>query len=281
MSIGQIIDLANTLPVLAEKRVTFVDNAVFFATSKNAENKYNEDPLLKYLANPNTSCCLIFRIIGKADKRKKIYKAVEERGQTVEFTGLTGENLEHWVAAFLKERGKTLDKAAFNTLALLAGEGLEVLQNELEKLSLYSQDASVITLEMVQDIVTKNTEINVFNLIDNIAEKKGQKALELLETSLIMGEVPMKLISLLIRQYRLILAAKDMVSQGFSEKQIREKLSIQPFVLKKVLMQGRRFSDEQLVNALEKLLETEFLLKSSGGGPNELMENLVIGLCYK
>jgi DNA polymerase-3 subunit delta len=281
VSIGQIIDLANTLPVLAEKRVTFVDNAVFFATSKNAENKYNEDPLLKYLANPNTSCCLIFRIIGKADKRKKIYKAVEERGQTVEFTGLTGENLEHWVAAFLKERGKTLDKAAFNTLALLAGEGLEVLQNELEKLSLYSQDASVITLEMVQDIVTKNTEINVFNLIDNIAEKKGQKALELLETSLIMGEVPMKLISLLIRQYRLILAAKDMVSQGFSEKQIREKLSIQPFVLKKVLMQGRRFSDEQLVNALEKLLETEFLLKSSGGGPNELMENLVIGLCYK
>lgn len=72
-----------------------------------------------------------------------------------------------------------------------------------------------------------------------------------------------------------------MVSQGFSEKQIREKLSIQPFVLKKVLMQGRRFTEEQLVNALEKLLETEFLLKSSGGDPNELMENLVIGLCYK
>ena len=70
-----------------------------------------------------------------------------------------------------------------------------------------------------------------------------------------------------------------MVSQGFLKTD--SGLSIQPFVLKKVLMQGRRFSDEQLVNALEKLLETEFLLKSSGGGPNELMENLVIGLCYK
>jgi len=280
-TIGQVIDLANTLPVMAEKRITFVDNAVYFLAANNPENKFDEGPLLNYLANPNTSCCLIFRIIGKPDKRKKIYKAVEERGQTVEFSGLTGENLEQWVQAFLKERGKTLDREAFNLIALLAGEGLAVLQNELEKLALYCQDSPVITLEMVQDIVTKNAEINVFNLIDCIAEKKGKKALELLETALVMGEAPMKLVNLLVRQFRLILAAKDMISQGFSEKHIREKLSIQPFVLKKVLIQGRNFTEEQLAKALERLLETEFLLKSSGGDPNELMENLVIELCYK
>jgi DNA polymerase-3 subunit delta len=281
VSIGQIVELANTLPVMAEKRITFVDNAIYFSASKNTDNKFDEEPLLNYLANPNLSCCLIFRILGKADKRKKIFKAVEQRGQTVEFSSLTGENLEHWVENFLKERGKSIDRAAFQTIALLAGEGLAVLQNELEKVSLYSQNASVITLEMVQDVVTKNTEINVFNLIDCIAEKKGKKALELLETSLVMGEAPMKLVSLLARQYRLILAAKDMLSQGFSEKHIREKLSIQPFVLKKVLTQGRRFSVEQLVKALERLLETEVTLKSSGTDPNELLENLVIGLCYE
>jgi len=280
VSAGQIADLANTMPVMAEKRVVFVDNAVYFAAAKSPENKFDDGPLLEYLTNPNTGCCLIFRIIGKADKRKKIFKAVEEKGQTVEFASLTGENLQRWVEAFLKDRGKRIEPAAFNYLVLLAGEGLAVMQNELEKLSLYCHDSAVITLPMVQEIVTKNTEINVFNLIDSIAEKKGKKALELLQTSLVMGEAPMKLLSLLVRQYRLILAAKDMVSQGFSEKQIRERLSIQPFVLNKVLSQGRNFSVEQLVKALERLLEAEVLLKSSGGDPAELMENLVIGLCY-
>ncbi|KJS22963.1 MAG: hypothetical protein VR72_03485 [Clostridiaceae bacterium BRH_c20a] len=282
VSIHRIVDLANTMPVMAEKRVVVVDNAVYFtATTKNSENKFDEGPLLQYLANANTACCLVFRIIGKADKRKKIFKAVEEKGQTVEFAGLTGENLERWVEAFLKDKGKTIERAAFNYIALLAGEGLETMQNELEKLSLYCQDSPVITLPMVQEIVTRNSEINVFNLIDSIAERKGGKALELLQMSLVMGEAPMKLLGLLVRQYRLILAAKDMISQGFSEKQIREKLSIQPFVLNKVLSQGRNFPVEQLVKALEKLLETEVLLKSSGGDPSELMENLVIGLCYK
>lgn len=280
MSISQIIDLANTMPVMAEKRVVVVDNAVYFATVKNAESKFDEGPLLEYLTNPNVGCCLIFQVLGKADKRKKIYKAVAEKGKTVEFAGLTGTNLERRVEDFLKEKGKRIEPQAYNYIALLAGEGLAVMENELEKLLLYSQDSSVITLPMVQEIITKNSEINVFNLIDSIAEKRGKKALELLQTSLTMGEAPMKLLSLLVRQYRLILAAKDMVSQGFSEKQIREKLSIQPFVLNKVLSQGRNFPIEQLVKALERLLETELLLKSSGGDPSELMENLVIGLCY-
>ncbi|KJS87230.1 MAG: hypothetical protein JM58_05040 [Peptococcaceae bacterium BICA1-8] len=281
VSIHQIVDLANTMPVMAEKRIVVVDSAVYFTATKNTENKFDEGPLLQYLANTNTACCLIFRIIGKADKRKKIYRAVEEKGQTVEFAGLTGENLGRWVEDFLQDKGKKMEPSAFNYMALLAGEGLETMTNELEKLSLYCQDSTVITLPMVQEIVTKNSEINVFNLIDSIAEKKGRKALELLQTSLAMGEAPMKLLGLLVRQYRLILAAKDMISQGFSEKQIREKLSIQPFVLNKVLSQGRNFSVEQLVKALEKLLETEVLIKSSGGDPAELMENLVIGLCYK
>jgi len=281
VNISQVVDLANTMPVMAEKRVVIVDNATYFTAVKNAENKFDERPLLQYLDNPNTACCLIFRILGKADKRKKIFKAVDEKGQTVEFAGLTGENLGRWVEAFLKDKGKKIEPAAFNYIALLAGEGLETMQNELEKLSLYCLDSTIITLPMVQEIVTKNSEINVFSLIDSIAEKKGKKALELLQSSLAMGEAPMKLLSLLVRQYRLILAAKDMISQGLPEKQIREKLSIQPFVLNKILSQGRNCPAEQLVKALEKLLETEVLLKSSGGDPSELMENLVIGLCYK
>ncbi|MFZ7103334.1 MAG: DNA polymerase III subunit delta [Peptococcaceae bacterium] len=281
ISLGQVIDLANTMPVMSEKRVVVVDNAFYFSAQKGTEGKVDEGALHNYLQNPNTGCCLIFKILGKADKRKKIFKAVGERGQTIEFAGLTGENLERWIQGFLQQYGKRADREACNYLSLLAGEGLDVLQNELEKLVSFSWDEPVIKADMVQEIVTRNTEINIFQLIDSIAAKQGKKALQLLQTSLAMGEVPLKLIYLLVRQFRMILIAKDLAEQGYSEKQIREKLQVQPFVAGKVLNQGRKFQLEQLVEALEKLLETEVLLKSSGGDPAEVMENLVIALCYK
>lgn len=277
----EIIDLANTIPVMSEKRVIIVDNAFYFSAQKTIENKENERYLLEYLKDPNPTCCLIFKVLGKVDKRKKIFKAVEEKGQTIDFATLSGENLERWIEKYLKEYDKRIERDALSYLSLLSKEGLDVLQNELDKLISYCWYEPVITLAMTQEMVTRNSELNVFSLIDSIANKQGKKALELLHTSLALGEAPLKLIYLLVRQIRMILIAKEMVSQGYSEKQVREKLQVQPFVVSKVLGQGRRFTLEQLVEALTKLLETEVLLKSSGGDPGELMENLVIGLCYK
>lgn len=276
----QVVDLANMMPVMAAKRLVIVDNPQYFIASKVTEGKTNDKPLIEYLKNPNTGCCLIFKIQGKADKRKKLYKAVEKAGQVIEFGNLKGKYLENWIVSFIKERGKKIEPDALAYLTILGTSGLENLQNELEKLVLYCGDQLFITLQMTQEIVVKNSEINIFTLIDSIANKEGKQALELLHTSLALGEPPLKLLYLLVRQFRLILISKDMVSQGYSEKQIREKLQAHPYVVSKVLGQGRRFTMAQLVNSLKKLLETEVLLKSSGGDPGELLENLVIGLCY-
>ncbi|MFZ5946014.1 MAG: DNA polymerase III subunit delta [Bacillota bacterium] len=278
LPLGQIIDVANTMPVMSEKRVVIVENAYFFSAQKGNETKIDDSLLLAYLANPNTNTCLVFKILGKADKRKKIFKAMEEKGQTIEFISPTGEQLERWIQAYLNQFNKKLAPDAFNYLAILAKEGLDILQKELDKLVTFGWNEAIITLPMVQEITTKNSEINVFNLVDQIAERNGKKALELMQTTLAMGEAPLKLIHLLVRQFRMIIIAKDLVSQGFSEKQIREKLQVQPFILGKVLGQGRKFTMEQLVEALGTLLEVEVQLKSGGGQPAELMENLVLNI---
>jgi len=281
LSINKVVELACIMPVMAGKRLVIVDNPSYFLAQKGKEIVFDDKPLLNYLANPNQSCCLIFKVLGKADKRKKIYKAITEAGQTVEFAGLSGKNLELWIINFLKEKGKKIESEALLNLAIVGKEGLNILQNELEKLVLYSADTTLITSEMVQEIVTKTSEINVFNLIDSIANKEGKKALELLQTSLALGEAPLKLIYLLVRQFRMILIAKDLTNQGYSEKQIKEKLRTHSFVVSKVLCQGRKFTLQQLVAFLEKLLETEVILKSSSSDPSELMVDLVVEFCYK
>lgn len=280
-SIKQVVDIANTMPVISDKRVVIVDNPPYLISSgKDKENiKFDDKPLLEYLKEPNLSTCLIFKINGKVDKRKKIYKSVQNIGQIIDFLGLNREKIEEWILNYLKENDLKIAKDAISYLALVGNEGLDVLTNELKKLILYAKGEK-ITLEMVQEIVAKTSEINVFNLIDNIAGRNGKKALEQLKTSLDTGEAPMKLVYLLVRQFRMILIAKDLINQGYPDKQVREKLEVAPFVVSKVVGQGRKFTLNQLVVALNKLLETERSLKSSGAIPDEIMENLVVDLCY-
>lgn len=279
VSLKQIVDLANVMPVMSDKRIVVVENPPCLISGKNKDTKDEEKSLLDYLKNPNLTSCLIFKVAGKIDKRKKIYKEIQKAGQVIDCEGLRRDKMEEWILNYLKQRDVEIDRAALSYLIIVGSEGLQFLTNELEKLILYVQDEK-ISLEVVQELVAKTSEINVFHLIDNIANQQGKKALDQLHTSLTMGEAPLKLVFLLVRQFRMIIIAKDLLATGFSEKQIREKLGQAPFVVTNVIRQGRRFSLNELIASLDSLLETERKLKTSGGLDHELMEDLVLKLCY-
>lgn len=279
LSLNQITDLANVMPVMSDKRIVLVENPSFLLSGNKKESKEEEENLLAYIKDPNLSSCLVFKVAGKIDKRKKLYKEIQKVGKVIECQGLKRDKMEQWILNYLNKKNVKIDKEALNYLVIIGGEGLEFLINELEKIILYVQSER-ITLEVVQELVAKTSEINVFHLIDNIANQQGKKALEQLHTSLSMGEAPLKLVYLLVRQFRMIIIAKDLLTIGFSEKQIREKLDQAPFVVSNVIRQGHRFTINELIAALDYLLETEKKLKSSGGLDYELMEDLVLKLCY-
>lgn len=279
VSAAQVVDIANIVPVMSEKRVVIVNNPPYFLTTKGQE-KDEEKGLLDYLVDPNRGCCLIFQVNGKVDKRKKAYKALGKSGEIVEFAPLDKTKLEQWIKEFFKEKGKTLDGQSIEYLSLVGSEGLDKLEKELEKLDLYCHDKGQITLKDVQTIISKSPEINIFNLLDSIANREGKKSLELLAISLTMGEAPMAIIYRLVSHFRMILIAKDMLNDGYSEKQIRERLGAHPYTVSKVLKQSRNFDLELLLKALNRLLETEMQLKTGGGEAKELLETLVIQLCY-
>lgn len=279
LSLNQITDLANVMPVMSDKRIVLVENPSFLLSGNKKESKEEEENLLAYIKDPNLSSCLVFKVAGKIDKRKKLYKEIQKVGKVIECQGLKRDRMEQWILNYLNKKNVKIDKEALNYLVIIGGEGLEFLINELEKIILYVQSER-ITLEVVQELVAKTSEINVFHLIDNIANQQGKKALEQLHISLSMGEAPLKLVYLLVRQFRMIIIAKDLLTIGFSEKQIREKLDQAPFVVSNVIRQGHRFTINELIAALDYLLETEKKLKSSGGLDYELMEDLVLKLCY-
>ena len=100
-SVRDIIDTAETLPFLSERRLIIVENSGFFKTSK--------PELADYLKQAPETAAFIF-VENEADKRGKLYKAVAAGGYAVEISAQTTDTLTKWVAVTLRNEGKTTDR---------------------------------------------------------------------------------------------------------------------------------------------------------------------------
>ena len=106
-SLGQVIDLAETLPFLAERRVMFFKDTGLF--------KSGGEKLAEYLASPNDTTFFVFTE-SEVDKRSKLYKAVQSKGYVAEFTVQDENTLKRWIAGILGKEGKKISE---NTAQLL------------------------------------------------------------------------------------------------------------------------------------------------------------------
>ncbi len=257
----EIAERAATFPLCAEKRLVVVKEPVFLAAGKREAGK--QDKLLcEYLENPSISTCLVFWMKGSIDKRRKIVKLAEKAGALVEISSLKGKSLSDWIQQEAKLLGKRLEPKALEHLILNSGYGLRFLKNELEKLALFMGNERTITYTAAEQVMTRTSESNIFNLVDNIGQKKIEKALLELRRILDNGEPAVKVLFMITRQFRLILQAKEQKMKGLSEKQITAELGLHPFVTGKVLRQAENFSFTELEEIMELLLKKDVDLKS-------------------
>ena len=278
----QIAEMAMNLPFMAERRLLVIQPPLpFLSIPKSDKNgQASLQYLIDYLEQPNPQCCLIFCGDGALAKTGTLNKKLQENAVQVEFAPLKGKVLEKWIAEYVAAAGRKIDRQALEYLSSINSFDLQIMEQELQKLLLYREEEPVITLQHVQEIVTKTVEASIFALSDSIGNKNGREALRILKDMFYLGESPCKLLGFLVRHFRNLLLVKDYRSQGYDENQIKEKTKLHPFVIKKSVRQAERFSIQQLTAAMERLLLIEVELKSTTSSGEELLEQFVIELCY-
>ena len=93
---GELIDLAETMPFFADRRLIVIENSGFF---KNASPE-----LADYIKTMPDTACFLF-VENEADKRGKMYKAVKSKGRVVEMARQDEKTLLYWVAGNVKKEG--------------------------------------------------------------------------------------------------------------------------------------------------------------------------------
>lgn len=260
VAVGEIIDLAETLPFLAERRVIFISNSGLF--------KSGGEQMAEYLAAPCETTFFVF-MESEVDKRSKLFKTVQSKGYAAEFAIQDEKTLMRWSAGVLAKDNKKISENTLQLLLSKTGTDMENIQMELEKLICYCMDRDVITAADVEAVCAARISNHIFDMINAVADKQQRRALDLYYDLLALKEPPMRILFLIARQCNMLLQAKELKSKGYDNRTISSKLGVAPFIASKYLNQASKFKSATLRTAVEKCVDAEEAVKT--GRMNDVM----------
>lgn len=269
ISIGEIIDLAETLPFLAERRVIFLTDSGLF--------KSGGEKMAEYLASPNETTYFVFTE-SEIDKRSKLFKTVSSRGYAAEFAIQDENTLKRWVAGVLAKDNKKISEGTVQLLLSKTGTDMDNIQSELEKLICYCMERDVVTSEDVEAICTTRISNHIFDMINAIADRQQKRALELYYDLLALKEPPMRILFMIARQCNMLLQTKELKARGYDNRTIGSKIGVPPFIAGKYLTQASRFKTSLLRNAVQQCVETEAAVKSGKMNDRMSVEILILSV---
>ena len=268
ISVGAVIDLAETLPFFADRRVIVIEDSGLF--------KHGGEQLAEYLNEPAATSYFVFAE-AEVDKRSKLFKAVSAKGIAVEFPIQNEVTLKKWILGMIKKENKQISEPSLNFFLEKTGTDMENIRKELEKLMCYCMDREAVTIQDIEAICTHRVSNHVFDMINAIADRKQKEALELYYDLLALKEPPMRILFLIARQFNMLLQVKELKGKGCDNKKIGEKVGLPPFIAGKYVTQASKFKAADIKNAVEACVEAEEAVKT--GRMNDVMsvELLIVG----
>ncbi|MDD3048978.1 MAG: DNA polymerase III subunit delta [Bacilli bacterium] len=260
-SLNKILEDANTMPFLSDKKIIICNDCYFLTGSKDNNTELDTESLLKYIDNYNDSTILIFIVNNeKLDERKKIVKTLKNKAVVKVFNKLNSNEMINYIKNIFLENNYQISERAILSLMDRINGNIEYAENEANKLMLYKMEDKKILEEDIDEIVRKIAVDNVFELVDAVSKKDINRTLDLYKQLLINNEEPIKVIAILGNQFRLIYQTKKLYKQGYTERDIASKLAIHPYRIK--LANESKLNEKELLTYLDKLADLDIGIKS-------------------
>ena len=264
INVREVIDLAETLPFFAQRRLIVFEDTGFFK-SAGAE-------LADYIKDMPETTYFIF-VENEVDKRSKLYKAVKAKGHIVELTTQDEGTLKRWIQGIVRREKKQISGSVILYFLNKVGTDMEDIQRELEKVFCYALDRKEITREDIDAVCVTQITNHIFDMVNAVADKNQRRALDLYYDLLALKEPPMRILFLMIRQYRILFQVKGLSGQGYGKKEIASKAGLHPFAAGKYMDQAKKFRMSELRAVMEDGADIEQRVKTG-----LLTDNLAVEL---
>ena len=302
-SLARLREALQTLPFFGSGKVIWLRDCNFLgderaASAQAVTETLNElaEELKKFDWSRNSGIRLLISA-GKVDKRKTFFKTLDKIGTVETFSGWSvddrdwAERAEIAARAAVRLRQKEISGEALAELVSRVGPHPRQLDNEIEKLCLFAGDRKKLEVADVAAICTRNKTARAFALGDALGDRDLPRLLrrldeELWEIKSSSQKSEIGLLYGLIAKVRAMLLLKEMLREGWikpemdynrfkaqlervpADKLPADKrfnpLALNPYVLYKALPQAKKYSQNELVRAMDLLLRCNQRLVSSG-----------------
>ncbi|MDR1703832.1 MAG: DNA polymerase III subunit delta [Clostridiales bacterium] len=275
-----IIAAAETLPFMSPKRLIIVKDSGLLQTGR----KDASDTLVDYLpVMPETTVLLFIEHAKAPDKRGRLYKHIVQKGLAVDFTTPSEGELITWLTKLCHAEGTAMTKGAALAMLRRIGMGsadgiMDILHTEAMKLIAYAGPGGTIETSEVEALCRQTAWGKVFDMVKELGQK-NIKALESFNALLAMKESPLMILSMMARQFRLILICAGLKAQGAAGAEIAGRAGIRDFMAADFIRQSGNFSQETLTAALSDCLEAEYSVKTGLITDRLAVEKLIIKYC--
>ena len=261
------LDLVS-LPFFADEKIVILDHLLDVTTAKK-RNLTDEDlkQFENYLENPSESTRLVIFAEGKLDSKRRLVKLLKRDAQIIEATTPKEQDLKRYFSGQAQELGLHFVGDSLDQLLLKSGYDFGELQKNIALLQAYKEDGQ-ITLEDIEEVVPKSLQDNIFDLTQMILKRQIDQARNLVKDLRLQGEDEIKLIAILLGQFRMFSQVKIFSEEGQSESQIVASLSelsgrkVNPYQVKFALRDSRKLSLSFLKQAMMTFIETDYVIKS-------------------
>ena len=256
---------------LADKKLIIIKN-IF----DNKKLKDWQDQLIKFLDKQKDSTdenYIVFFQAGQPDSRLKLYKRLSKFKFSEEFLALNSSQLKTWIKNQFSKYSKNISSPALEFLRTYVGDNLWQMNQEINKLANFAKDD--VSEEDVKLLVQTKIDENIFNLIDALGNKDKSLALKLLEEKIDSGVNHQYILTMIVRQYRLLIKAKSLGDKAKNYFALMQVLKVPKFIAQKTYTQSQMYSLEELKKIYKYLLYLDEKFKSSTGQEKILFAKMI------
>ncbi|HEM3637602.1 TPA: DNA polymerase III subunit delta [Streptococcus suis] len=261
------LDLVS-LPFFSDEKVVILD---YFADLTTDKKRYLTDDELKqfeaYLENPVETTRLIILAPGKLDSKRRLVKLLKRDGLVLEANPLKEMELKNHFQNEVRRLGLWMDPDVFHYLIVKSNFDFAEVSKNLVFLQSY-RGQNEISLADIDVAIPKTLQDNIFDLTQLVLQTKMDEANHLVRDLRLQGEDEIKLIAIMLTQFRTYLQVQILHEQGRGEQQIVTALSdlsgrkINPYQVKYALRDSRNLSVGFLKKVVKLLIETDYQIKT-------------------
>ncbi|RPI94301.1 MAG: DNA polymerase III subunit delta [Chloroflexi bacterium] len=267
----------NAMPFLAKRRLVLLQNI-----SSKYINPSTRKKFLEFIGNtPETTRLVMYESVEPRDAEKHwLMKWAEKNSKLIQTRAFMLPRLKDmtgWIVNEMKNQAGKIEPRAAEMLKDMVGVDTRQAGMEISKLLAYVNWARPVNAQDVEAVCIVTSQQSVFDFVDALANGNGKSAQHLLHR-LLESEDEFALWGMVVRQFRLLLQAREILDGRGNQNDVARALGVHPFVAEKATQQAARFSMESLESIYRKLLRIDEGVKTSQVTLDLALDTLVVEL---